>query len=108
MKYLLSTGETTDRVEKYILDLLRIELIVMPGDIPGNRGIGSDFNLVGVTKQDLSSEINSRINNIIDKIKSQFQLVEIEVTKFNLISETTAIVELTVAGNEIGEFELSI
>ena len=41
-KYLLSTGESTTRIERYILDLFKLNLQIYPGDIPGSK-LGFEF-----------------------------------------------------------------
>ena len=33
-KYLLSTGQTTHKIEEYIMDLLDLYIKINPGDIP--------------------------------------------------------------------------
>ena len=49
-KYLLSTGETTSKIEEYVLDLFKMNLIIRPNDIPHFDLLGFDFTLVGIQK----------------------------------------------------------
>lgn len=89
MKYLLSSGRTTERVEEYMLDLFKLYLTIYPGDVPGLPNYGFDFNLVEVLKDDLSREIRSRISNLVNKVNSRFSSgVSLSVTSLELISET--------------------
>lgn len=108
MKYLLSTGKDTGKVELYILDLFKIYLKLIPGDIPGNSKIGSKFNLIGITKQNLKSEVSSRLSELVDSIRQQFSNVSIELTDVILFNEETVKFTITVSGKESENFEINI
>ena len=43
MKYRLTTGGATNKVELYIIDLFRLYLIINRRDIPMNNDLGFDF-----------------------------------------------------------------
>lgn len=97
MAYLLSSGKSTNRIEEYILDLFRINLIVYPRDIP-HMTIGSDFIITNTPKSELGLEITSRINRLIDKISEKFQNINIEVKSLSLIDEETIDLVLNING----------
>lgn len=96
-KFLLSTGRSSYRVEYFILDLFKIYLTVYPEDIPGADGIGFDFSLAGVKKEDLKNELTLRLASLISKFKNKFgDTVSIELSSIELIDETLANVSINV------------
>jgi hypothetical protein len=88
MKFLLSTGKSTDRVEVYVLDLFKLYLNIMPGDIPGTD-IGFDFVLTDTLKSNLVSEVKRRVNSIVKLIQSRFdeKKVQISVSSLEFIND---------------------
>lgn len=94
-KYLLSTGESTTKFEKYVLDLFKLNLKIVPGDIP-NSGIGFNFILSGVKGDELLGTIKYRINTLVDRIKSRFSSVEMSVDSVELLSKEKARIRLTI------------
>lgn len=107
MKYLLSTGEATDKKEKYCLDLFRIYLTIFPEDIPGNEDIGFDFRISQTTEATLESTIRFKIKQIIDKIKRQFPNLEMTLDRLQVFSKTYAKATITVNDSETVTFELN-
>lgn len=100
MKYLLSTGETTSRIEYYILDLFRLNLQIWPGDIPGAPGIGFDFIFNDVKKDEVVGEVESRISSLASSIKQKIgsDRCEVVVDKIEIIDESR--VRITIIVNE--------
>ena len=89
MKYLLSDNTVTTQVEYYVIDLFRLYLSVYPGDIPGAGSIGFDFNLRGVFKADLASEVESRISSLVSLFQSKFSgSLSFKLESVELIDET--------------------
>jgi hypothetical protein len=88
MRFLLSTGKSTDRVEVYVLDLFKLYLNIMPGDIPGTD-IGFDFVLTDTLKSNLVSEVKRRVNSIVKLIQSRFdeKKVQISVSSLEFIND---------------------
>lgn len=72
MNYLLSTGQITNQVEYYIIDLFKLYLNIWPKDIPGASKIGFNFIFTNTKKKDLASEITGRVEQLITKIKEKF------------------------------------
>lgn len=72
-KYLLSTGEYTDKPEKYIIDLFRLYLTVYPKDIPGAGYIGFNFVLTDVKKDGLATEVESRVSQLVNRISEKIK-----------------------------------
>ena len=99
-KYLLSTGESTTRIERYILDLFKLNLQIYPGDIPGSK-LGFDFILTDTKKDELLGEIRSRVNSLIGKLQEKFDKMEINVSSSDLIDEER--VKLTVNVNDYSD-----
>lgn len=100
MKYLLSTGQTTGQVEYYIIDLFRLYLNIYPKDIPGAPNIGFNFIFTDVKKKDLAFSINSRVEQLIIKIKEKFTgNLDIKIVSLDLIDETK--VKLIISVNQI-------
>jgi hypothetical protein len=101
MKYLLSTGKTTEKIEKYILDLFKLNLLIYPGDIP-NSNVGFDFILTNTKKDELKSDVTFRVDALVDKIKTQFKKgIEINVENIDIINDTR--VKVTVSVNKTSE-----
>lgn len=100
MKYLLSTGQSTELVEYYIIDLFNLYLKIWPNDIPGASNIGFNFIFTNVKKSNLVSEIRSRIDILISKIKNKFSNnPDIKIVSLELIDDTR--VKLVISVNQI-------
>lgn len=89
MNYLLSTGEVTSKIERYILDLFDLYLKVYPDDIPGS-GIGFDFILTDIKKSELVSEVKYRVEKLVNQFQERFKGVSIGVDSIEIIDEETA------------------
>lgn len=100
MKYLLSTGQSTELVEYYIIDLFNLYLKIWPNDIPSASNIGFNFIFTNVKKSNLVSEIRSRIDILISKIKNKFSNnPDIKIVSLELIDDTR--VKLVISVNQI-------
>ena len=86
-KYLLSTGKSTTQIEKYILDLFKLNLKIWPGDIPGLPKVGFDFILTDTKKDEVVEEVRYRVKNLVDRLKERFtgQKIDIEISSIELI-----------------------
>lgn len=98
MKYLLSNGESTNKMEIYLLDLFKIYLLIHPNDIP-HSDIGFDFNLSNVKKDELADELKDRVNNLVKLFKSQFKEFQITVKEISLIDEQRAKIIIDINNN---------
>lgn len=105
MKYLLTTGESTDKVENYILDLFKLYFVVNPNEIP-NSSIGFNKTLTNINKSELTNEVKSRINNLISNFQSRFEGVSINLTDIEMIDESTFKVIIS-ANSETESYEIS-
>lgn len=107
MRFLLSTGKSTDRVEVYVLDLFKLYLNIMPGDIPGTD-IGFDFVLTDTLKSNLVSEVKRRVNSIVKLIQSRFdeKKVQISVSSLEFINDEK--LKLVVSVNKTTSEEIVI
>ena len=61
MNYLLSTGQITNQVEYYIIDLFKLYLNIWPKDIPGASKIGFNFIFTNKNKREIYK--NTRYKN---------------------------------------------
>lgn len=107
MKYLLSTGRSTDKLEVYVLDLFKLYLNIMPGDIPGTD-IGFNFVLTDTLKSDLVNEIQNRISSLINAIQSKFESkkVQISVSSLDIINDGK--IKLVVSVNKTTSEEIIV
>lgn len=109
-KYLLSTGGSTMKIEKYILDLFRLYLNIYPGDIPGSS-IGFDFTLTDTKKDELIDAVRSRISSLISVIQNKVggsnKGISISLGSVQVLSEERAVIEINVNDN-IEEFSVEI
>lgn len=107
MKYLLSTGQGTTKLEYYIIDLFKLYLSIWPSDIPGAPDIGFDFILTDIKKANLVREVTYRVNTLIDKIKDKFpRTLEISVESIELLDETK--VKIIINVNEVRSQDITI
>ena len=108
MKYLLSTGQSTNLIEYYIIDLFNLYLKIYPNDIPGAPNIGFNFIFTDVKKSDIISEIRSRVDSLISKIGEKFTStnLSIKLISLDLIDETK--VKLKVRVNQIESNEITV
>ena len=106
MKYLLSTGITTDKVEYYIIDLFKVYFSIYPGDIPGAPSIGFDFLITNTKKSELVDELSIRLSELLGKFANKFPGVSIVAQEVALINETTLKVILEV--NQVRSEEILI
>jgi hypothetical protein len=105
MKYLLTTGECTDKLEYYILDLFKLYFEVNPGEVP-NSDIGFNNIFTNVNKKNIESEIKSRITSLVSLFRSRFTGVSINLTDIKLIDESTFNVVISV-NSEVESYEIS-
>lgn len=105
-KFLLSTGQSTDKLEYYVLDLFKMYMNVNPGDIPGAPNMGFSFDLSDVLKRDLRAEIKSRLSTLIQRMQKTFDPagVNISLAKLDIVDETLAKVVIEV--NNIASDEI--
>lgn len=106
MKYLLSTGEVTGKLEKYVLDLFRLNLLIYPGDIPNSR-TGFNFILGDVKKNELADEIKSRVSELTRRLQTRFTGLSITLESVELLSEDLARVTIRI-NQETEQIELNI
>ena len=96
-KYLLSTGKSTTKIEDYIIDLFKLNLLIWPGDIP-NSSIGFDFIFTNSKKDELQRDIRNRVDFLVSKIQDKFKGIEMKVTGIDLIDETRVLITIDVKG----------
>lgn len=109
MKYLLSTGKITTRIEYYILDLFRLNLTVLPKDPPIDSSvIGFNYSMSGLTKDQIETEVKSRINSLVSKIRDRFPEIDIQTTYLSIIDESRVDLTITVNGKISKDFNINI
>ena len=95
-RYLLSTGASTTEIEKYVLDLFKLYIQIYPGDIPGSNVV-FNFIFTDVKKDEVVTEIRSRVSSLISKIKDQFSTtLDIQATAIDLIDEERVLITINV------------
>lgn len=104
--FLLSTGEITDSPEKYVMDLIKLNLTIMPGDVPLSQ-LGFNFNLTNTTKDQLGSRIQEKSQDLIQLVRDQFPSVPIEINSIDLVDEEVVYLEVQV-GSLIDAFKINI
>ena len=108
MKYILSSGRGTYRVEEYLIDLFKLYLQIEPGDIPNSPDLGFNFDLSGILKADLPRELEARIGSLVNKVNSRFQSgVKLSLKSLELINETKVRVVIS-AGEYSDDVTLNI
>ena len=109
-KYLLSTGETTSKIEEYILDLFKMNLVIRPNDIPHFDLLGFDFTLVGIPEDRLKSEITNRLELLIKNIQDLFDksIVKISLESLTLINNETISVVIKINNYTSNEIKIDL
>lgn len=97
MKYLLSTNDTTDKIEYYILDLFKLYLQIYPNDIPGTN-LGFNFILTDVKKTELPNEVKNRVENLVSYLSKRFAGVTLDLESIEILDEEKA--KITINVNE--------
>lgn len=99
-KLVLTTGEVTTSLEDYVLDLFRLYLTVFEGDIPHAPRLGFNFNLAGVMKDALKSEVSSRVNSLVDRVRSSVsdKDITLQIDSIDLIDEELVKIKLEING----------
>lgn len=106
-KYLLSNGTSTNRLEYYIMDLIKMNLVIYPDDIPGAPYIGFDFIITNTMKSDLESSVTERVNSLINKISDRFSSrVKISLESLRILNDNT--VKVVIKVNEMLSEEIEI
>ena len=108
MKYLLSSGKATDRLEYYVMDLFKIYLSVYPGDIAGSPDFGFDFSFSNTFRADLKETVMSKVNELVSVISSRFSEneVRISISSLEIIDESLA--KLVVDVNKLQSEEIVV
>ena len=110
IKYLLSTGETTTKLEEYVLDLFKMNLVIRPKDIPHYSTLGFDFTLVGIPKDSLKLEVKRRLENLIVNIQNLFDksIVKISLDSIELINDETISIVVKINNYTSSEIKIDI
>jgi len=91
------------------MDLFKLFLRIYPGDIPGSRSFGFNFNMTGVIKANLADEVRLRAQNLVEKVKDCFKSgVSIELASIELIDETKAKMSVTVNRIQSEDLEINL
>lgn len=106
MRFLLSTGKSTDKVELYVVDLFKLYLNVYPNDIPGDPELGFKFIMTDTFKDDLVTELRNRLVILIARLQKRFDTkkVTISLKTLEVISETQA--KLVISVNKFTSEEI--
>ena len=105
-KFVLSTGEITGRIEKYIMDVFQMNLCIFEGDIPGST-FGFNFFLGDVKKDELLQKVQEKAYELCRKVASSFSGVRIELESVSLVDEGRAILSIRV-NDERQNFKVNI
>lgn len=109
-KYLLSTGETTTKIEEYVLDLFKMNLQIRPNDVPHYSAVGFDFTLAGIPKDTLKQEIRRRLEILITNIQGLFDksVIKISLKSVTLVNDELVSVVVDINNYTSGEIEIEI
>lgn len=98
-KYILSTGEVTEKPERYVQDLFKLFLTVYPGDIP-NSDLGFNFILGDVKKDEFSIAINERAVELVNKVNNYIPAeVSLELDSIDILSYDKVRIFVNIYGN---------
>lgn len=88
-RYLLSSGDITEKLELYILDLFKLNMQIYPEDIPWSA-IGFDFILTDTPKSDVPAEVEYRVRMLLNRFSERFSGVDISLESIEILDETRA------------------
>lgn len=66
-RYVLSTGEVTEKPERYVQDLFRMCISIYPNDIP-NSSFGFNFILGDIKKDEFTVAVTERAGELVRKV----------------------------------------
>jgi hypothetical protein len=105
-RFVLSTGEITGRVERYVMDLFHMHLHVYKGDIPlSDFGFNSNFG--DVKKDELVKVVREKAVELCRDIAGLISGINLELESVNLVSEDRAVLSIRV-NDERQNFEMNI
>jgi hypothetical protein len=107
-KYLLTSGQSTTKIEDYVIDLFRLYLQVNPGDIPHSDRIGFDFTLTDVKKDSLKNEVEFRVKSLMKNIQERFNGLDISITSLDLIDEEHIKLVIQINGKVSGDYYIDL
>lgn len=108
-KFLLSTGNSTDKVEDYIIDLFKLNIQIYPDDIPGLSRLGFNFILTDTQKVDLERTVRSKVIELIERISERFSSgIAMELVSCTLVNDQLAKVVISVNNVTSEEIKLNI
>lgn len=97
MKYLLTDGSTTSKIEVYVLDLFKLFMTVHTGDIIMNRSFGGEFSFSGVTNSTARIDVESKAEKIISQIKKSIpSTVILNLVGVQFVSPTEVSVSINI------------
>lgn len=106
--FVLSDGRVTADIPEYVLDLFRLVLSVLPGDIPGLPDFGFDFRFAGVPSADLPEKVEFRAKALVEQIGKSFPTHSIELTDLEVIDSRTVRLEVTIDGSSSSSIYIDI
>ena len=103
-KYLLSTGSCTDKIEYYLIYLIRINFSILPDDIPGDTGIGFNYTIINEKKDEIINSIKSKLDLLINNIKNRIgDRYKISIQSINLIDGSEGRLKLIINVDDVSE-----
>jgi hypothetical protein len=89
MKLLLSNGESTNSSFEYVRDLIYINLLLLPKEVPYFDG-GSKELISGIELNEVKNNITDVVNDVINKTKQKID-IGISLEKINITSDLVTI-----------------
>lgn len=99
MRYLLSNGRHTEDTVTYIKDVIKINMLLLPDEIPYFSGGSIEF-IADILHQNLESNIREAMTQVLDRVKLINSSVKIELKEI-LINDYSVTVRISI--NDIVE-----
>ena len=97
-QYLLSDGSSTRKIEKYIIDLFRLNLHILPNDIPGSD-IGFNLIITDTKKDEMVLELRSRLEVLLKQVSKRFgDSFQGDIDGIEIISNNNIKVTINISG----------
>lgn len=91
MKYLLSTGKTTEDRITYIKDIILINMKLLKQEIPYFDG-GSDELIPDVRTDELKSHIEIIVNDILVRVRNSFKNIKLDLSEVKISNQMVTVI----------------
>lgn len=83
MRYLLSSGLTTENPVTYIKDIIKVNMLLLPNEIPYYSG-GTKELISDILEVNLVSHISEEVKTIVNRVQDSFSDIKVQLDSVNI------------------------